>query len=195
MNLNWGYYIAFGIIAIIVLLIMLRKTMGHTARLIIVVGLPGSGKTRNALKEFKSLGWEYFDDFYSRAKNDIGKISNAINLPELIKYLDDGVDCVISDIIYCDPTSLMDAINELESICKFEWLRVVFFSKDLKQCKENVIERNSKSRDKQLELIDKLGPGYQTKISGYDSIEIQVWDSDRENYSYHDILDAFVNKQ
>jgi len=195
MNMMWGYYIIFGIVVITVLLIIWKIIVRRRSRLIIVVGLPGSGKSQNALNELESLNWRCYDDFFRKAKNNTGTVPNAKYLPELKNNLESGTDCVVSDIKFCDSTILLKAIKDLESIYKFAWLRVVFFEKDLNKCIYNVNVRNSKSRNQQLDLINALGPNYDPKIAGYEYDVIPVWDKNLiGNYSYRDQLRSFINR-
>ena len=65
--------------------------------LVIIVGLPGSGKT-TLLEEYKSRGDIIYDDFKARAIKDNGHFPYSRHYPDLIAKLNEGKNCVISDI-------------------------------------------------------------------------------------------------
>jgi adenylate kinase family enzyme len=96
------------------------------SKVILICGLPGSGKTFLGKKLSKSLNIEYIDDINSKDR--------------LVELLNDNKSCIISD-----PHFVKSNVRILaeEFIAKYnvniEWL---FFENNPEQCLKNVNKRN-----------------------------------------------------
>src|SRR5437016_2437846 len=79
------------------------------AKVILVIGLPGSGKTHYLRHVAGYTGARDFDDFKANAFNDNPDFRSARRFGELLADLWRGRDCIISDIDFCRPESLSEA--------------------------------------------------------------------------------------
>jgi hypothetical protein len=115
-----------------------------SARVLIVAGLPGSGKTPY-LGRLRAEGWEIFDDFKADAHNDSPLFKSARRYDELIEALRNGRKCVVSDLAFCRTTDRQDAEKVLRAEGGDLVLDWQFFAKDPEQCANN-IRRAASSR-------------------------------------------------
>jgi broad-specificity NMP kinase len=95
------------------------------ARLTLITGLPGSGKTMLA-GELADYATHVVDDI-----TDLGE------LPE-----DDGEDIIITDVNWCDPDVLRRAQTMLKLRYPHHIMDVVYFRNEPEQCRRNVEYRN-----------------------------------------------------
>src|ERR1700686_4002088 len=82
------------------------------SEVVLLVGLPGSGKT-TYLSQMLKDGWLIFDDFKALAINDCSKFRNSQSFPKLIRALRDGRRCVVADINFCKTESREEAEHDL----------------------------------------------------------------------------------
>ncbi|HEV8717826.1 MAG TPA: hypothetical protein VGX03_34010 [Candidatus Binatia bacterium] len=114
-----------------------RFELGEVPHLILLGGLPGSGKTPH-LDQLVQAGWERFDDFQANAYDNSPRFSKARRYAELVQALRCGKKCAVSDIRFVcadyraeAQRSLQEDVGELG----IEW-RV--FANDPLQCEQNI---------------------------------------------------------
>lgn len=111
--------------------------------LIIIVGLPGSGKSRYIEKETARiraagllLGLVSHDYMACSMGNDPHP-SKSANLADLRKDLADGKTCIIADIAFTEPRTRDALVATLKSVpsLTIDW---IYFANDLEQCLRNI---------------------------------------------------------
>jgi AAA domain len=136
---------------------MPRETV--SPEILILVGLPGCGKT-TYIKELRSAGWADFDDFKSNAVNDSPAFTNASRFEELVASLHAGRKCVVADIDFCRTDSREEASNVLSSLLPRLNIRWCFFEPDPSTCERNVRHRNRDSLNLDLAKLQEYSPVY-----------------------------------
>ena len=100
-----------------------------SSKIIVIVGLPGSGKTYLGKKLTEDTGFEFLDDV---TKTQMGRLK---------ALLDEGKSCIVSD-----PNLVIEPIRKsaAEYLAKFPNLEIewIFFENNPKQCMNNVTRRN-----------------------------------------------------
>jgi predicted kinase len=82
----------------------------------ILIGLPGSGKTTFLSNHFEHFLDESFDDFHGGSLDGTGAFKQSRYYEALKRRLQDGKDCLISDIEYCRRERLT-AVEEGYGVC------------------------------------------------------------------------------
>jgi hypothetical protein len=102
-------------------------------KIILICGLPGSGKTHLGLQLKNETGFEFFDDINQ--------------LDDLFKALSEGKNCIVTDTNFVRTEIREAASNKLNkfSNLEIEWL---FFENNAKQCLKNVNFRNDNRKVK-----------------------------------------------
>lgn len=114
--------------------------------IIIVVGLPGSGKTT----------------YMSQSNfNDYIKFDNIFAHPDgtskFLETVNDGKSAIVSDIQFCKSSTLQKFISKIpEGIV----VNYHYFSNNPAQCKKNAITRNGRHLVQQLDFIDSHTANY-----------------------------------
>jgi adenylate kinase family enzyme len=91
--------------------------MNSIPKVVIVIGLPGSGKTTYSKAHFANrLPNDLFDDFHGGSLDWTGAFAKSRHYEALKKKLEEGQDCVISDIEYCRSERLRAAEEGLRTI-------------------------------------------------------------------------------
>jgi hypothetical protein len=110
---------------------------GVMPRIILLGGLPGSGKTPH-MDQLAEDGWELYDDFQANAYDNSPRFPKARRYAELIQSLRRGHRCVVSDIrLVCADyradaqQALQEAVGELS----LDWR---LFANDPLQCAKNI---------------------------------------------------------
>ena len=147
-----------------------------TPKIVIVGGLPGSGKTPY-LKQLSSEGWEVFDDFQANARDNSPEFRNARHYARLILALRAGRRCVVSDIRFVCPGDRQEAErvlrDELPNVA-IDWR---FFEPDREQCEDNILRASASGRRSKARLA-KLEEFSQKYSVPSDAVQMPVW---REN--------------
>jgi RNase adaptor protein for sRNA GlmZ degradation len=144
------------------------------AEIILIAGLPGSGKT-TYLKALQQEGWLVFDDFKANAYNDSSVFWHSQNYEALLMVLREGQKCVVVDIDFCKTESRHEADTALrEQIpdLKLNWL---FFENDFEACQANVRRRASRSIEDNLRAVNEYHALYRIPIGAQ---VISVWRPD-----------------
>lgn len=139
-----------------------RLNPKEPATLIIIVGMPGSGKSTFIEKLVKNNPtFCFYDDYQGEAFNDDHDPRLSKHFGPLVSDLLQGKTVIVSDIAYCVPNELGIFLGMILNIAPNVVLDFKYFTNDPEQCKRNVLQRNREDRlQKELELIDKLTKHY-----------------------------------
>jgi len=138
---------------------------------ILIAGLPGSGKTMY-IERLRRAGWIIFDDFKANPYNDSSIFFHSRNYERLLKALREGQKCVVADIDFCKADSRDEAELVLQHqlpAVKLSWL---FFANDFHACQSNIERRASRSIDDDLRVLNHYYVQYHIPT---DAQVIPVW--------------------
>jgi GTPase SAR1 family protein len=129
-----------------------RRRKKRFMAIIVIVGLPGSGKSR-LIELYVSNGYEKFDDFYKEPDGNQKKIKELIGK-------DKNKNIVVSDIEFCQ-TDLRHKF-EADIGAQIQW---VSFENDPYQCAKNVlyryfVEKKPRPWGVEMEKIERLSKTY-----------------------------------
>ena len=96
----------------------------------------------------------------AHAHGDSPRFTNARTFVELVRTLNAGNDCMVSDVNFCRPhrrAEFETAILEVAPGTAFEWR---FFENDPAGCIENVRRRARINVTREEQTITKLAPNY-----------------------------------
>jgi hypothetical protein len=136
-------------------------TSAKTPTLLVVVGLPGSGKTFY-LDRLKAKGTvqEAFDDFHANAAGNSSNVSASRWWGPLMESLTRGADCAVADIAFCSPPRRDALIREVLRLQP--GTKVVFhcFKADQDRCVRNLMARDRPSLHEDLLQLSRWLPEY-----------------------------------
>ena len=110
------------------------------ARLTIIVGLPGSGKSEYLRNHSSKFEGNCVSDFHAWSKEVSLQASRHFRVVK--KTLEAGKNCLIEDVAFCDPRhriSIENAILAIIHDVEIEW---IYFANDLKRCLANIERRH-----------------------------------------------------
>ncbi|MGV8162404.1 MAG: GNAT family N-acetyltransferase [Candidatus Nanoarchaeia archaeon] len=122
-------------------------------KIIIIIGLPGSGKSVyiGTNKEFQ--GAVICDDYHKSSYKHSHKFEDSIYFNDLKEGLKQGKNIVISDIAFCKTERLNQIITQMRELLKTSGIDASiecrYFENNPQACEENVLQRNRKDRIKQ----------------------------------------------
>ncbi len=123
--------------------------------IIIVIGLPGSGKSTYLTQKY--INEIVFDDYHKYGKKSF---EDSIYYSDFLKALQNEKNIVLSDISYCRSEKLNEIGNKIKKLKENINITKVYFENNSKFCKKNVLYRNRKSARLEIKLIDRLSQGY-----------------------------------
>ena len=115
-------------------------------KLIIIIGLPGSGKTTYFHEKLKPLGFLFFDDFVSSMCN--GKMIQAIK--------DGTTDVCIADPRLCNFEIFKGVMKVIEDYIDKSVIKIILFENDKNKCLLNASKRADKNVNKAIEFNSKI---------------------------------------
>jgi adenylate kinase family enzyme len=128
-------------------------------KLIIIIGLPGSGKTTYYEEKLKPLEFEFFDDF----------ISSIVN-GEMMKMIKEGkTNICIADPRLCNYEIFKRVIKLIEVYIDKSKIQLILFENDKDKCLLNALKRANKNVNKSIDFNSKIYDlnnynGYDCKI-------------------------------
>jgi RNase adaptor protein for sRNA GlmZ degradation len=145
-----------------------------SAEVIVIAGLPGSGKTTH-MDALRQEGWLIFDDFKANAYNDSSIFTHSRNYESLLGALRAGKRCLIADIDFCKATSRHEAETAIRAQIPDVNLSYIFFENDLHACQANLVKRASRSLEENLKALHRYHGLYEIPA---DARVIPVWRPD-----------------
>ncbi len=134
-------------------------TTAATAKVLLIAGFPGSGKTTH-MCELSRDGWLVFDSFKSQAFDDCSAFRKSRKFPALILALRNGVKCVVADVHFCRTESRAEADSVLRAEVPGSEISWLYFSHDKQACRANIMRRNRPSFSKELKTLYDLSACY-----------------------------------
>lgn len=130
-------------------------------KLIIVIGLPASGKTHllRCWKTKNIVGWTC-EDFHANARNNSTEVVDSIFLEPLIKQLNQGVSCAVADIAFCDLTRLQFFKDYIISRVPNVNIEHYYFENNKQACIENAERRGRANLEGEIKKIRELSVIY-----------------------------------
>jgi adenylate kinase family enzyme len=127
------------------------------ARLILIAGLPGSGKTTYGDKLAAKLGTKnYVDDYHAKAKDNSPNFINGRKYNELIEGLKNEELWIASDIEWCRPKKRREAETAVRKAVPHIHIEWLFLAIDENTCRQRVLQRCRSSAPNELSKIDEL---------------------------------------
>ncbi len=129
-------------------------------KLIVVVGLPGSGKSylvRCLAREYSAFSVE---DYMKESINHLPLLTDSRHHNDLICSLREGRNCVIADIEFCKSLrrdELEKIVRDAVSGITIEWQ---YFENNPEKCIANVKRRNRPNAQQEIEKIGCLSKQY-----------------------------------
>lgn len=114
-------------------------------RIILLVGLPGSGKT--------TLGNQLVKKFPNTTLfiDDIGQLTkDPITYLQEIKEKQIYDTIIISDVYFCRKAVLEMAIRKIKAIFKDANIETIFFENNIEKCKKNIKQRMLQGDDRKV---------------------------------------------
>jgi len=130
-------------------------------KLIIIIGLPGSGKSHyiKNLVAYGEIEKEHvYDDFHANAHNNSSEVTASQHFIPLIESLKNDKNCLVSDIVFCKNERMEALKNTIVELCEIE---LHCFENNPMQCKKNIAIRARESANKEMSLVDSLTCEYQ----------------------------------
>lgn len=128
--------------------------------IIIIIGLPGSGKSHLIKQRFSdNAKYIRFDDFKGGAVLDRSGFCFSRNYPEIIRQIKLGKKhIIISDIDFCVNESYLEAKRILKWWLKdlsidYE-IRSIFFQNEPEKCERNLMKDNNSDIDSRISMIE-----------------------------------------
>lgn len=123
--------------------------------LILVAGLPGSGKSR-WIKSQEDGDLQTFDDFHADAVNNSSDPTAARDFERLLASLRKGCTCMVIDIAFCDPARRARLVDAVRRRVPEVEVSLRCFENDPEACRAN-LRSNCAARSAK---IDEFSPVY-----------------------------------
>ncbi len=114
----------------------------RSPKLVVIVGLPGSGKSFELRHRRMFCSGISVEDFMADSIGHSRNFAYSRHYRALIESLREGHECVIADIEFCRPErrkEFEDVVCRVVENLELEW---VYFENDLQGCTRNIQRRN-----------------------------------------------------
>ena len=144
---------------------------------ILIMGLPGSGKTTYIKNNFSDLSNTMIcDDYHKSTPSNSHDFIDSLYYSELNEALSTNKNIVLSDIAWCKKDRRDLLLSEIDKLIKelgvTPKIEFIYFENNPTVCKNNVIKRGRNDRvERELEFIDKWSKEYSTP-DGYQIISV-----------------------
>lgn len=126
----------------------------ESTQLILLGGLPGSGKTHYA-RQLEERGWVFWDDFQNRAAGDSPRFRASRHYKDLLSHLRSRRQCILSDIRVIHDEYRRSAAEALRTDIGNLASELHIFVNDPEQCARNVCNAKDGRRvEPRLEAIE-----------------------------------------
>ncbi|HSW36866.1 MAG TPA: hypothetical protein VLG37_00685 [Candidatus Saccharimonadales bacterium] len=132
------------------------------AKLIIVIGLPGSGKS-HYLRKLKAdkLIWAFYDDYQNKAYGKDPDPRLSRHYGPLLSRLKKGKTMAISDIRYCREPELDWLLKSVLDVLPETELELHYFENKPEAAIKNIKQRtNPQAVEVQLKFVQENSPNY-----------------------------------
>jgi predicted kinase len=130
-------------------------------KLIVVIGLPGSGKSHYVHELRGSCQGVCAEDYMASSHNNSSRFTDSRHYADLIRDLRDGKDCVIADIEYCDTWRRVEVEEVVARDVPGVTIEWHCFENNPTQCNANVDSRNRKNAEEEKKKVRHLSQKYQ----------------------------------
>ena len=116
-------------------------------KIIVIIGLPGSGKTMYLKEHAQEFGQNALicDDYYKSAPGRTVEFKGSAYYADLREALKDGKNVVIADIVFCEEPFRREAEGGIKNLVAELGLKVDvdyrFFQNDPEACIANILNR------------------------------------------------------
>ena len=147
------------------------ETTRMTARITVVVGLPGSGKTW-FMQSQRAGGARDFDDFHGSSRDDCPQLLYSRHLTALDDAVEAGHHCYIGDIAFCSRERREQTVADLQKRYPGVPLDFRFYANDPEQCRRNLSDAPASNADR-LRRVDEFTHGYEIPV-GKEAVPVAV---------------------
>jgi hypothetical protein len=136
------------------------------SKLIIIIGLPGSGKTHylNELKQRHEIAG-FYDDYQYRAYGKYYDPRLSRHYGPLLSKLNGGRDMAISDIIYTRQKDLTAVVKSVLAVLPETHIELHYFENSPRKTAANARNRaREKTLERELAFIKNYSPRYKVAL-------------------------------
>lgn len=131
------------------------------AKVILITGFPGSGKSTYGSNLRDSMSAvDYVDDYHENARNGNPAFESGRQYGQLIAGLKRGETWIASDIEWCRPQKRREVEVALRAAVPQVVIEWHFLATDEEICRQRVKLRGRNSADDELRKIERLLPHY-----------------------------------
>ncbi len=145
------------------------------AKLNVIIGLPGSGKSfrlKELIKSGEIASDCVYHDYHADAPSD--EVEDSLHYDELIAKLKSGKNCAVADIAWCAKERREQFISIIKKAVPSVEIKIQCFEKKPDVCKRNVEYASKQRATRRIQKINEFAPDYDIPAD----VEIlKIWDS------------------